>query len=247
MPRYRITIEYDGAPFVGWQIQTNGRSVQGAIAEAIAKFAGERPHVQGAGRTDAGVHARGQVAHFDLHQLWPTGKICDATNFHLRPDPISILECRVVDEGFDARFSAVARHYLYRIVESRAPLALDRGRIWRVPAPLDSDNMAKAAGHLIGRRDFTTFRAAGCQAKSPLRTLDRLDVVRSGREIHVLASARAFLQNQVRSMVGCLKAVGEDRWSMQDFIAARDAQNRTRCATVAPADGLYLIQVDYAD
>lgn len=245
MPRYRITIEYDGTPFVGWQIQANGASVQGALADAIEKFTGEMVRVQGAGRTDAGVHARGQVAHFDLDRDWPPDKIRDAANFHLRPAPVAVIDCAAVPDTFDARFSATARHYLYRIVQRRAPPVLERDRVWRVPVELDVGLMSDAAQHLVGRYDFTTFRAAGCQAKSPLRTLDRLDVATVGEEIHVTASARAFLHNQVRSMVGCLKAVGEGRWSIDDFIAARDACDRTLCAAVAPAAGLYLMRVDY--
>ena len=247
MPRYRITIEYDGTPFVGWQIQANGRSVQGAIVEAIGKFSGEQVQVQGAGRTDAGVHARGQVAHFDLAKDWQADKIRDAANFHLRPEPVGILDCAAVAPDFDARFSATARHYEYRIMARRAPAVLDRDRVWRVPVHLDTAAMRAAAGHLVGRHDFSTFRAAGCQAKSPLRTLDRFDVDCDGSEIIVSASARAFLHNQVRSMVGCLKAVGEGRWSVADFVAARDARERSRCAAVAPAAGLYLMRVDYPD
>ncbi len=247
MPRYRITVEYDGTPFVGWQIQANGRSVQGAIGEAIHAFSGEAVRVQGAGRTDAGVHALGQVAHFDLEKVWPGAKIRDAANFHLRPDPVAVLTCAQVRDDFDARFRATARHYRYRILQRRAPAVLDRNRVWQVPVPLDVAGMAEAARHLVGRFDFSTFRAAGCQAKSPVRTLDRLDVEHCADEIRVRASARAFLHHQVRSMVGCLKAVGEGRWSIDDFIAARDACDRTRCAAVAPAAGLCLVAVDYPD
>ena len=247
MPRYRITIEYDGTPFVGWQIQANAPSVQGALVEAIAKFTGETVRVQGAGRTDAGVHARGQVAHFDLERAWRADKIRDAANFHLRPAPVAIVACSEAAETFDARFSALARHYLYRIQQRRAPAVLERDRVWQVPIDLDVAQMAEAARHLVGRYDFSTFRAAGCQAKSPLRTLDRLTVEIVDGEIHVGASARAFLHNQVRSMAGCLKAVGEGRWTVDDFVAARDACERTRCAAVAPANGLYLMRVDYPE
>ena len=247
MPRYRITIEYDGTPFVGWQIQANGPSVQGALVEAIAKFTGETVRVQGAGRTDAGVHARGQVAHFDLERAWRADKIRDAANFHLRPAPVAVVACSEAAETFDARFSALARHYLYRIQQRRAPAVLERDRVWQVPIDLDVAQMAEAARHLVGRYDFSTFRAAGCQAKSPLRTLDRLTVEIVDGEIHVGASARAFLHNQVRSMAGCLKAVGEGRWTVDDFVAARDACERTRCAAVAPANGLYLMRVDYPE
>lgn len=247
MPRYRITIEYDGTAFVGWQIQANGPSVQGALVDAIEKFTGETVRVQGAGRTDAGVHARGQVAHFDLERAWRPDKIRDAANFHLRPAPAAIIACAEVANSFDARFSAVARHYLYRIQQRRAPAILERDRVWQVPITLDVEAMAQAARHLVGRYDFSTFRAAGCQAKSPLRTLDHLAVNAIDGEIHVTASARAFLHNQVRSMVGCLKAVGEGRWTIDEFIAARDACERTCCAAVAPASGLYLMRVDYPD
>jgi tRNA pseudouridine38-40 synthase len=245
MPRYRITIEYDGTPFVGWQQQANGPSVQASLCEAISKFTREAVQIQGAGRTDAGVHARGQVAHFELDARWPADKIRDAANYHLKPAPIAIIDCARVGDDFDARFSATARHYLYRILPRRAPPVLDRGRVWQVPASLDIALMQAAAHQLVGRFDFTTFRAAGCQAKSPVRTLDRLDVISAGNEIHVHASARAFLHNQVRSMVGCLKAVGTGRWSVADFTAARDACERKRCAAVAPAAGLYLTRVDY--
>ncbi len=247
MPRYRITIEYDGTPFVGWQMQANGPSVQASIAASIFKFTQEHVQVQGAGRTDAGVHARGQVAHFDLEKCWRPDKIKDAANYHLRPLPIAVLACAQTAETFDARFSATARHYLYRILVRRGPAVLERQRVWQVPVQLDVKRMQEAASTLVGRFDFTTFRAAACQAKSPLRTLDRLDIDEQQGEIHVYASARAFLHNQVRSMVGCLKTVGEGRWSIDDFIAARDAGDRHRCAAVAPAHGLYLTTVDYPD
>lgn len=248
MPRYKATIEYDGTPFVGWQIQANGPSVQGALSDAIHDFCGERVRVQGAGRTDAGVHARGQAAHFDLvNKDWPADKVRDAVNYHLRPAPVAVIDCSVVADDFDARFSATARHYLYRIVQRRAPVVLERDRVWRVPVRLDGGLMAEAAGELVGHYDFSTFRAAGCQAKSPIRTLDRLDVTVRGEEIRIQASARSFLRNQVRSMVGCLKAVGDGRWSAADLRAARDARDRACCAAVAPAAGLYLMQVDYPE
>jgi tRNA pseudouridine38-40 synthase len=245
MPRYRITIEYDGTPFVGWQVQAAGRSVQGEITEAIGRFSGEAVAVRGAGRTDAGVHARGQVAHFDLARPWETFKIREALNFHLRPHPISILEAQEVDGRFDARFSATGRHYLYRILSRRAPPALERDRVWWLPVGLDVAAMHEAAQGLLGRHDFTTFRAAGCQAKSPLRTLDRLDVARDGEEIGIRASARSFLHSQVRSMVGSLKLVGEGKWRPRELRAALDARDRAACGPVAPASGLYLMQVDY--
>lgn len=245
MPRYRITIEYDGTPFVGWQIQANGVSVQGELVRAIAQFSGEETTVRGAGRTDAGVHALGQVAHFDLARSWEPFKVREALNFHLKPNPIVVLDCTLAPESFDARFSATARHYLYRILNRRAPPALDRNRVWWQPVPLDAAAMHAAAQHLVGRHDFSTFRAAGCQAKSPVKTLDRLDVSAAGEEIHVTASARSFMHNQVRSMVGSLKLVGAGRWSAADMRRALEARNREACGPVAPPHGLYLVRVDY--
>lgn len=245
MPRYRLTIEYDGTPFVGWQRQANGRSVQEAIEEAIAAFSGEMVVVKGAGRTDTGVHALGQVAHIDLARDWPADTVRDAVNAHLRSELVAVLAAEAVGEDFDARFSAVRRHYLYRIIDRRAPPVLDRERAWGVKMRLDVEAMHAAAQTLVGRHDFTTFRASGCQAKSPVRTLDRLDVSRQGGEIAVRASARSFLHSQVRSMVGALKKVGEGRWPVKavgDALAARD---RTRSGPVAPAHGLYLVAVDY--
>jgi tRNA pseudouridine38-40 synthase len=245
MARYKLTIEYDGTPFVGWQVQDNGRSVAGAIAEAFGKFAGETPKVFGAGRTDAGVHALGQVAHVDLAREWDTDTVRDALNAHLRPDPISILNVETVAPDFDARFSARARHYLYRIANRRADLALDRDRAWRVIRPLDAKAMHDAAQKLVGHHDFTTFRSTECQAKSPMKTLDRLDVSRDGDEIRIEAQARSFLHNQVRSMVGSLVQVGEGKWSAADLADALAAKDRTHCGPVAPACGLYLVCVDY--
>lgn len=245
MPRYRLTLEYDGTPFVGWQVQAEGRSVAGTLAEAIRRFSGEEPSVRGAGRTDAGVHARGQVAHFDLAREWPPHTVRDAVNFHVRPWPIVVLACEFAQPGFDARRSATARHYLYRILNRRAPPALERDRLWWVPRPLDPTAMAGAGRLLVGRHDFTTFRAAACQAKSPIKTLDRLSVTSRGNEIHVEASARSFLHHQVRSMVGSLKHVGEGRWSVDDLARALAARNRGACGAVAPASGLYLTAVDY--
>jgi len=245
MPRYKLIIEYDGTPFVGWQVQENGASVQGALTAAIAAFAGEKAAVQGAGRTDAGVHAVGQVAHVDLAKAWDTDTVRDALNFHLRPHPIAILVAEQVADDFDARFSAVKRHYLYRIANRRADLALDRHRAWRVPRPLDAEAMHAAAQRLIGKHDFTTFRAAECQAKSPVKTLDRLDVARYGDAVEVRASARSFLHHQVRSMVGSLVPVGDGKWSADDLAAALAARDRTACGQVAPPEGLYLVKVDY--
>jgi tRNA pseudouridine38-40 synthase len=246
MPRYRIILEYDGTPFVGWQVQALGRSVQGCLAEAIRKFCGETVQLKGAGRTDAGVHALGQVAHFDLEREWPIETVRAAVNFHLKPDPIVVLDCAIAPPEFDARFSAVARHYRYRILSRPAPPALDGDRVWWVPQTLSPEAMHMAAAALVGRHDFTTFRAAGCQAKSPVKTLDRLDVTTTGHEIVVEASARSFLHNQVRSMVGSLKLVGEGKWSAADLAAALAAKDRAQCGPVAPARGLYLVRVDYA-
>jgi tRNA pseudouridine38-40 synthase len=246
MPRYKLTIEYDGSPFVGWQRQKNGRSVQEAIEEAIAAFAKERVTVKGAGRTDAGVHALGQVAHIDLSRDWPADTVRDALNAHLRPEPIAILKAERAADDFDARFSAKKRHYLYRIADRRAPPALDRGRVWSINAPLDTELMHRAAQALVGKHDFTTFRSAECQAKSPVKTLDRLDVSREGDEIVVRASARSFLHNQVRSMVGALKKVGEGKWPVGEVGAALAARDRSRSGPVAPAQGLYLVSVDYS-
>lgn len=246
MPRFKLTIEYDGAPFVGWQRQKNGLSVQEAIEQAITAFTGEGVTVKGAGRTDAGVHALGQVAHIDLSRAWPADTVRDAINAHLRPEPVSILSVEAVSDDFDARFSARKRHYLYRIVDRRAPLALDRGRAWSVPARLDAATMHVAAQELVGKHDFTTFRASECQARSPIKTLDSLDVLRCGDEITVRASARSFLHNQVRSMVGTLKKVGEGKWQASEVAAALAARDRTRSGPVAPAHGLYLVAVDYS-
>ena len=247
MPRYRITLEYDGTPFVGWQVQSNGVSVQGELVQAIARFSGEQVRVRGAGRTDAGVHALGQVAHFELMRAWEPFKVREALNFHLKPRPIAVLDCAVAGENFDARFSATARHYRYRILNRRARPAIDRNRVWWLPIPLNPAAMREAAEKLVGRHDFTTFRAAGCQAKSPVRTLDRLEVTAAGDEIRIAASARSFLHNQVRSMVGSLKLVGEGKWNAGDLKRALDARERTACGPVAPAAGLYLVKVDYSD
>ena len=245
MPRYRITIEYDGTPFVGWQIQAEGRSIQGRLTEALRKFSGETVSVRGAGRTDAGVHARGQVAHFDLARAWEPFKVREALNFHLKPDPVVVLDAALAADDFDARFSATGRAYLYRILARKAPPALERDRVWWVPRPLDPSAMAEAARHMLGRHDFTTFRAAGCQAASPVRTMDRLDVTVAGEEIHIAAAARSFLHHQVRSLAGSLKYVGEGKWTPGDMKEALEACDRSRCGALAPARGLYLMAVAY--
>jgi tRNA pseudouridine38-40 synthase len=245
VPRYKLTIEYDGGPFVGWQRQANGPSVQQAIETAVHAFTGETVVVKGAGRTDAGVHALGQVAHIDLGRDRAADKVRDAINAHLRPSPVAIVAAERVADDFDARFSAVKRHYLYRILDRRPPPALDAGRVWHVPSRLDTEAMHAAAQALVGLHDFTTFRAAECQARSPVKTLDRLDVSREGAEIAVRASARSFLHSQVRSMVGALKKVGEGRWPIGEVGAALAARDRSRSGPVAPPGGLYLVAVDY--
>lgn len=245
MPRYKITIEYDGTPFSGWQIQANGPSVQGELAQAIEGLTGQHIVPRGAGRTDAGVHACGQVAHFDLMRDYAPETVRDALNFHLRPFPIAILDCKIVDESFDARFSAQARHYLYRICNRRAPLVLEHNRAWQVATPLDAVAMREAAQFLLGRHDFTTFRAAQCQAKSPLRTLNSLDVTQDGEAIVITTSARSFLHHQVRSIAGSLKLVGEGKWRPSDLRRALEERNRAACGPVAPACGLYFMKVVY--
>jgi tRNA pseudouridine38-40 synthase len=245
VPRYKLTIEYDGTPYVGWQIQDSLATVQGELTEAVAAFTGERVAVNGAGRTDTGVHALGQVAHIDLGKEWDSDNVRDAMNFHLRPRPIAVLTAERVDSEFDARFSAIKRHYLYRISNRRADLALEQGRVWRVPRPLDTNAMHAAAQQLIGKHDFTTFRSTECQAASPVKTLDQLDIARDGDAVNVTASARSFLQHQVRSMVGSLVHVGEGKWSAGDLAAALEVRDRSRCGQVAPPHGLYLVRVDY--
>jgi tRNA pseudouridine38-40 synthase len=253
MHRLKLVVEYDGTPFVGWQMQASSQadspgqmpSVQGVLTSAVKAFSGEDVTVFGAGRTDAGVHALGQVAHVDLARAWRPDRVRDALNAQLRPHPVAVLSAELVPDAFDARFSAKRRHYLYRIVNRRADLAIDRFRAWRVPRPLDAGTMHQAAQALVGRHDFTTFRAADCQAKSPEKTLDRLDVQRLGAEISIHASARSFLHHQVRSMIGSLVRVGEGRWSIADLAAALAARSRQACGPVAPAEGLYLVRVDY--
>lgn len=245
MPRYRLTVEYDGSGFVGWQRQDNGPSVQQAIEEAAARLAGETVTVTAAGRTDAGVHARGQVVHLDLAKAFPADTVRDALNFHLKPAPVAVLAAEAAADDFHARFSACGRAYLYRIVNRRAPLALDRQRAWWVPQPLDAAAMAVAAAHLVGRHDFSTFRAAECQAGSPVKTLDLLDVTRRGEEIQVVARARSFLHHQVRNMVGTLRLAGEGKWTPDDVAAALAARDRRAGGPTAPACGLYLTEVIY--
>ncbi|MDK1491698.1 tRNA pseudouridine(38-40) synthase TruA [Sinorhizobium sp. 7-81] len=247
MPRYRLTVEYDGSDYVGWQRQENGPSVQGAIEKAILSLTGETVSVRGAGRTDSGVHAMGQVAHADLTRQWKTHTLRNALNAHLTlaGERVSILDALEAPPEFDARFSALRRHYLYRIISRRSPLALEARRAWWVPKTLDHEAMHQAAQRLVGYHDFTTFRSAHCQATSPLRTLDRLDVTRTGDLIEIRATAQSFLHNQIRSFAGSLKLVGEGKWTPDDLQAALEARNRKACGPVAPPDGLYFMQVDY--
>ena len=219
--------------------------MQDHLQHAILKTSGASVRVRGAGRTDSGVHALAQVSHFDLEKSWEAFRLREALNFHLKPAPIVVVEAASVSTDFDSRFSATARHYLYRILSRRAPPAIERNRVWWVPIDLDAEAIHHAAQELKGHHDFTTFRAASCQANSPLKTLDRLDVARAGAEIHVVASARSFLHNQVRSMVGALKLVGEGKWSGYDLRKALEARDRGACGPVAPACGLYLTKVDY--
>ncbi len=247
MPRYRLTLEYDGGDFVGWQRQANGPSVQAALEEAVLRFSGERVTVAAAGRTDAGVHALAQVAHVDLTKSWPAARVRNALNFHLKPAAVTVLEAVEAGPDFHARFSATARRYLYRIVNRRTPLALDRGRAWQVGEPLDEAAMGEAAAALIGPHDFTTFRSARCQAHSPVKTLDALAVSRAGDELRIRARARSFLHNQVRAMVGTLKLVGEGRWAPAEVARALAARDRAACGPTAPAHGLYLAGVDYPE
>ena len=246
MPRYKLVIEYDGTPFSGWQRQLNGPSVQQSVEEAIEAFCGHAVRLHCAGRTDAGVHATHQVAHVDLAREWRTDVVRDAANARLKSQvPVSVLSAEIVSDAFDARISARRRYYIYRILDRRAPPALDRGRVWHVPVKLDHEAMDRSAKALLGHHDFTTFRAAECQANSPLRTLDRLDVVREGAEVVIYAHARSFLHHQVRSIVGSLKMVGMGRWPEEKIGQILAARERAQCAALAPSCGLYLAGVDY--
>lgn len=247
MPRYKLVIEYDGRPFVGWQRQDTGPSVQQTIEEAAERICGAPVRLHAAGRTDSGVHALGMTAHVDLPKTLPDGKWADALNAHLRPAPVAVLSAEVVGEDFHARFSCVERRYLYRILIRRAGPALDRGRVWWHPRPLNADAMAEAAGALLGHHDFSSFRAAECQADSPIKTLDALDVSRRGDEIHIRTRARSFLHNQVRIMVGSLTLVGLDKWSPGDLADALAARDRARAGPTAPACGLYFLEARYPE
>ncbi len=245
MTRYKLTIEYDGGPFFGWQKQDNVPTVQGVLQRAATALDGCPVIVQGAGRTDAGVHALAQIAHMDMQRQLAPDRLRDALNHHLRPNPVAILQVEQVDDEFHARFSAVARHYLYRIKSRRPPLTLDKGKLWQIPRHVDVQAMDEAAQILIGEHDFSTFRDSDCQAKSPIKTLDRCDVLQMGDEVQIICEARSFLHSQVRSMVGSLMQVGFGKWSRHDFLKAFEAKDRSACGPVAPPFGLYLTRVVY--
>jgi tRNA pseudouridine38-40 synthase len=245
MQRFKLVIDYDGTPYTGFQRQTNGLAVQQVLEEAFERFAGHAVRLTCAGRTDTGVHAFHQVIHIDIEKDLPADTVRDASNAYLRPHPICVISAEAVSDSFDARRSAIGRSYLYRILDRRAPAGIDQKRVWHVPWRLNTDLMHAAAQKLVGDHDFTTFRASACQAKSPLRTLKRLDVTRVGAEIHIHAASRSFLHHQVRSMTGALKQVGTERWTIDDLVDALQARDRTRCPGMAPSHGLYLIGVDY--
>ncbi len=245
MPRYKLTLEYHGGPFVGWQRQASGASVQGALEAALRELEPNAPSIAGAGRTDAGVHASGQVAHCDLTRDWEPFRLAEALNWHLKPDPVAVLAAERVADDFHARFSATGRRYLYRIVCRRAPLTIERGLAWRLPHDLDAAAMQAAADLLVGKHDFTTFRSAQCQAASPVKTLDEFRVERAGEEIRCHLAARSFLHNQVRSFVGTLERVGAGKWPVGQVAEALAARDRAACGPVAPPDGLYLSEVIY--
>lgn len=245
MPRYRLLLEYDGGAFVGWQRQRNGRSVQQTLEDAVRAFSGEGAEVVAAGRTDAGVHAAGQVAHFDLARRFPPERVQGALNALVRPHPVAVLEVRVVGTDFHARFSAIQRRYRYRILNRRAPPALDRGRVWHLVRPLDAVHMREAARLLVGRHDFSSFRDAECQARSPVKTLDHLFVARRGDVVEVFAAARSFLHHQVRNMVGTLVMIGDGRRPIAWAREVLEARDRRRAGPTAPACGLCLEAVLY--
>ncbi len=247
MTRWALLLEYDGTPFVGWQRQATGPSVQSVLEHAVAQLAGGPAGCTAAGRTDAGVHATGQVAHVELDRQMTPGKLAAALNYHLKPHPVAVLRAAVVPDTFSARFSAIGRAYRYTILNRPARAALHARRVWHVPSVLDAGAMREGAGHLLGRHDFTSFRAAGCQARSPLRTLDRLDVLPDGDLVHVVAEARSFLHHQVRNMVGSLKLVGEGRWQPADMARALGLRDRSAAGPTAPPDGLFLTGVRYPD
>jgi len=243
--RFRLILEYDGGPFMGWQRQAHGPSVQQAIEEALAAITGETATLHAAGRTDAGVHALAMAAHVDLEKRIGPFRLAEGLNARLRPRPVAVLAAAVVADDWHARFSCTGRRYLYRIVNRRAPLALEAGRAWQVAAPLDAEAMGEAARILVGRHDFTTFRSAHCQSESPVKTLDRLDVRRDGELVLVEAAARSFLHHQVRSMVGCLQLVGRGKWQAADLKAALEARDRAALGLNAPPHGLYFAEAVY--
>jgi tRNA pseudouridine38-40 synthase len=243
--RFRLTIEFDGRPYMGWQRQPHGPSVQGAIEDAAFAVTGETVTLHAAGRTDAGVHGLGMVAHLDIDRAITPFRLMEALNAKLRPNPVAILSCETAPDDFHARFSCVARHYQYRIENRRAPLTLEKGLAWRVSATLDAEAMHDAARVLVGLHDFTTFRSVHCQSASAVKTLDRLEVARDGSRILIHASARSFLHHQVRSMVGCLSLVGQGKWSADDLTAALEAKDRAALGFNAPPDGLYFVRADY--
>ena len=245
MTRFRLTVEFDGRPFMGWQRQAHGPSVQQAIEEAVLAVTGEEARLHAAGRTDAGVHALAMTAHVDVVKAVTPFRLMEALNALLKPQPVAILACEAVPDDWHARFSCIGREYLYRIVNRRAPLTLDAGRAWRIARPLDQEAMHDAAQILVGRHDFTTFRSAHCQAESPLKTLDRLDVRRQGDAVLIEAAARSFLHHQVRSMVGCLAMVGQGQWKRDDLRAALEAKDRNTLGLNAPSDGLYFVAARY--
>ncbi|MFL6843818.1 MAG: tRNA pseudouridine(38-40) synthase TruA [Allosphingosinicella sp.] len=245
MTRFRLTVEYDGGPFMGWQRQAHGPSVQQAIEEAIEAITGEAVVLHAAGRTDAGVHALAMAAHVDIERKIAPFRLAEGINARLRPLPVAILEARPVAPDWHARFSCIGRRYLYRIVNRRAPLTLEAGRAWQVAVPLDAEAMNEAAQSLVGHHDFTTFRSAHCQAESPVKTLDRLDVRRDGERIEIEADARSFLHHQVRSMVGCLQLVGRGKWSAADLRRALEAKDRAALGLNAPPQGLYFVEAVY--
>ena len=243
--RYKIVVEYDGRPFMGWQRQAHGPTVQAAIEDAAQTICQEQITVHAAGRTDAGVHGLGMVAYLDVNRTITPFRLMEGLNARLRPAPVAILSCEPVADDFHARFSCLARHYEYRIVNRRPPLTLDAGKAWRIAATLDAAAMHAAAQALVGLHDFTTFRSVHCQSASPVKTLDRLDVIRSDDRIRIFASARSFLHHQVRSMVGCLTMVGEGKWSADDLKSALEARDRRALGFNAPPDGLYFLRADY--
>ncbi|AGF73971.1 tRNA pseudouridine synthase A [Bartonella australis AUST/NH1] len=247
MPRFKLTLEYDGSNYAGWQRQAGLRTLQSAVEQAIFRFCGQQSTVTAAGRTDAGVHATGQVIHIDFAKNWHAYTVCAALNAHLRQqgEDIAVLNAQSVPDGFDARFCATRRYYLFKILNRCAPPALNAKRVWWLPKPLNAEAMHEAAQKLVGRHDFTTFRSSHCQAKSPIRTLERLDIQRKGDEIFLYAQARSFLHHQIRSFVGSLVEVGIGRWTIRDLEAALHAKDRARCGTVSPPSGLYLTKVDY--